>query len=170
MIVIRQEKEADYPQVYRLVQEAFAAAEHTDGDEQNLVVRLRSSAAFVPALSLVAEEDGLVVGYLLFTEIGLGGLQALAAAPLAVLPAHQGRGIGMALLAEGHRIARDLGYVFSVLLGHPDYYPRAGYLPASRFGISCPMEVPEECFMALNLQGGDLRAEATVVYAPEFFQ
>lgn len=129
-MVIRQEKAEDYEAVYHVVQEAFQNAEHTDGNEQNLVVALRKSKAFIPQLSLVAVEDQRVVGYILFTKAVVNGVQVLALAPLAVLPEYQNRGIGLDLIAEGHRAARSLGYGYSVVLGHPQYYPKAGYLPA----------------------------------------
>lgn len=95
---------------------------------------LRKSGAFVPGLSLVAETDGILAGHILFTEIRIGGRTALALAPLSVLPAYQRRGVGSALIAEGHRAARELRYPFSVVLGSERYYPKFGYLPAERFG------------------------------------
>ena len=63
-MLIRQEKAEDYEAVYHVVQEAFRNAEYTDGNEQNLVVALRKSKAFIPELSLVAVEDQRVVGYI----------------------------------------------------------------------------------------------------------
>lgn len=167
--LIRPETEKDYDAVYQLVESAFQTAEHTDHDEQNLVVRLRKSRAFVPALSLVAEADGRIVGHILFTEIKVGGTTQLALAPLSVVPDMQGKGVGGSLIREGHRIAKNLGYGFSVVLGHEEYYPRFGYRKASGFGIRAPFEVPDECFMALNLQGGEDRLNGVVEYAPEFF-
>ena len=90
-MVIRQEKAEDYEAVYHVVQEAFQNAEHTDGNEQNLVVALRKSKAFIPQLSLVAVEDQRVVGHILFTKAVVNGVQVLALAPLAVLPKYQNR-------------------------------------------------------------------------------
>ena len=66
---IRQETEKDYPQVFKLVEEAFRDMEESDHREQFLVKRLRHSPAFVPELSLVADEDGGVVGYGLMTRV-----------------------------------------------------------------------------------------------------
>ena len=67
-MIVRQETSGDYDEVYGLVKEAFASAEHSDGNEHDLVAALRKSAAFVPELSLVAEADGKIVGHILFTE------------------------------------------------------------------------------------------------------
>lgn len=81
-IIIRQEKPEDYNEVYNVVQSAFASAEHSDGNEQDLVAALRKSEAFVEQLSLVALEDNRIVGYILFTEVKIGESTALALAPL----------------------------------------------------------------------------------------
>ena len=68
---IRQETEKDYPQVFKLVEEAFRDMEESDHREQFLVERLRHSPAFVPELSLVADGDGGVVGYGLMTRVSI---------------------------------------------------------------------------------------------------
>ncbi len=148
---IRQEQPADYDSVYQVVKEAFASAQHSDGTEQDLVVALRKSDAFIPALSLVATKDNEVVGHILFTRAFVGTQEVLALAPLSVRPAYQRRGIGRALIEQGHRVAAELGFPYSVVLGHAAYYPKAGYQPASRFGIKAPFEVQDENFMAIKL-------------------
>ena len=125
-INIRQETPADYDAVYRLVKEAFATADHSDGDEQDLVVRLRKSEAFIPELSLVAEADGVLAGYILLTKIRVGEETELAAAPLAVAPAFQRKGVGSALIRELDRAARELAYRYIVILGRPAHYGRFG--------------------------------------------
>lgn len=131
-MIIRQENKNDYEKVYNLVKLAFANATHSDGDEQNLVTRLRESEAFIPELSLVAEVEDEIVGHILFTKIKIGDSNTVgvALAPLAVKPQFQNRGIGGELIKEGHRIAKELGYGFSVVLGHDRYYPKFGYQPA----------------------------------------
>ena len=148
---VRQERRSDYAVVYEVVKVAFASAEHSDGNEQDLVAALRNSGAFVPELSLVAEVDGTIVGHILFTKADVDGHTVLALAPLSVLPTYQKQGIGLALMAEGHRIARELGFDYSVVLGHAEYYPKAGYCPASRFGIKAPFDVADENYMAVKL-------------------
>ncbi len=65
-LVIRQEREGDSDEIRRVVKTAFDGAEHTDGDEHNLVDRLRDSAEYIPALSLVAEINNEIVGYAMF--------------------------------------------------------------------------------------------------------
>ncbi len=172
-INIRQENENDYANVYNVVQTAFANTEHSDGDEQNLVTRLRKSEAFVPELSLVAEVDGEIVGHIMFTKIRIGDsdVLALGLAPLAVLPELQRSGIGGKLIEEGHKIAKELGYVYSIVLGHEEYYPRFGYKPASIYGIKPPFPVSDENFMAIKLIKDETSTiNGVVSYAKEFFE
>ena len=165
---IRQERADDYHTVFQVVTEAFSHAEHSDGNEQELVKALRDTPSFIPELSLVAMEDGKIVGHILFTKITIEEAIELALAPLSVLPAYQRRGIGLALIREGHRIAKQMGYGYSVVLGSPAYYPRAGYLPASLYGIEAPLEVRDENYMAFKLQDDAPQVKGMVKYDPAF--
>lgn len=151
---IRQEQPSDYEIVYQVVKEAFADADYSDGNEQNLVVALRKSGSFIPELSLVAVCGDKIVGHILFTKAFVGGDEVLALAPLSVLPEYRNRGIGLSLIGQGHRVAAGLGYRYSVVLGHSGYYPKAGYVPASRYGIRTPFEVENENFMVACLGDG----------------
>jgi predicted N-acetyltransferase YhbS len=170
-IFFRQEQEKDIDAVYQVVKTAFETMELADGDEQDLVNRLRKSEAFIPELSLVAEMDGRIIGHILFTRMKIGEHASLALAPVAVLPDFQGRGVGAQLIREGHRIAREVGYRSVIVVGHPDYYPRFGYLPASRWKITAPFEVPDEAFMVLELvEGGLDGVSGEIEYAKEFFE
>ena len=148
-MIIRQERPEDYEAVYQLIKEAFASAGHSDGNEQDLVVALRKSKSFIPELSLVALEDGKLAGHILFTKAHVRKTEVLALAPLSVLPAYQNRGIGLSLIRQGHAAAARLGYGYSAVLGHPKYYPKAGYVPAGRYGIKAPFEADGESFMAV---------------------
>lgn len=168
-VTIRPERSEDFPIVHKLVREAFAGADHADGDEHVLVDRLRASAEYIPELSLVAEDNGQIVGHIMFTRLKVGEAVALAVAPLSVLPAYQGKGIGAALMRRGHELAKELDWEFAILLGHPSYYPRFGYKPAKPFGIVAPFEVPDDSFMAINLQGGSEHLPGLVTYSPAFF-
>ncbi|MDU6345348.1 MAG: N-acetyltransferase [Clostridium sp.] len=169
-MIIRQEQKSDSEKVYQVVQKAFEKAERCDGNEQDLVATLRKSEAYVPELSLVAEENGEVVAHILFTKIRIGDQTELALAPLSVLPEYQHQGIGTALMARGHQIAAQMGYGFSVVLGSEEYYPKAGYVPAEQYGIQAPFDVPSKNYMALDLQGKPRKRNGTVEYAKEFFE
>jgi len=88
---------------------------------------------------------------------------------MAVLPAHQRKGIGSRLVQAGLEECRRAGHEIVVLVGHPEYYPRFGFLPAKRFGIRYEEEVPEEAFMLIELREGALAGRSGIVrYQPEF--
>lgn len=170
-ITIRQETVHDYERVYDLVKAAFTADDCPSPDEQELVIRLRKSHAFVPQLSLVAEYGEKIVGHILFTEVKVSGHTLLALAPLSVLPDAQNHGVGGQLIEEGHKIAAGLGYPGCIVLGHAAYYPRFGYEPAGKYHISPPFEVPDDNFMAIALQPDGLKnIRGVVEYAKEFFE
>jgi putative acetyltransferase len=141
--------------------------------EADLVDALRRASGFDPGLSLVAERDGTVLGHILLSLITIHGTAhttpALALAPMAVLPEHQRTGIGAELVRHAITAARDAGHRLIVVLGHPEYYPRLGFVRASRFNIACPFEVPEEAFMVLEVVvGAAVGAAGTVRYPPAF--
>lgn len=95
----------------------------------------------------------------MFSPVSLAenpGLKVMGLAPMAVQPEFQRQGIGSALVREGLEQCRQLGFAGVVVLGHPEYYPRFGFSASSRFGIDSEYEVPEEVFMAIELQPGGL--------------
>ena len=168
MLLIKKEELKDYNDVYNVIKDAFLSAEHSDGNEHDLVNVLRQSKSFIPELSLVAEIDGKIVGHILFTKASVGKDTVLALAPLSVLPKFQKKGIGSALVSEGHNIAKKLGYSYSVVLGSEKYYPKFGYIPAVNLGINTPVGVPEINFMAVKLNENAAPIKCNMVYAKEF--
>lgn len=172
-IIIRQETEKDYKLSETVVEKAFKNAEHTDHKEHLLVAKLRKSDAFIPELSLVAELDGEIVGHIMLTKLLIENegskYDSLALAPISVVPEHQNKGIGSELISESLKIAKELGFKSVIVLGHDKYYPRFGFKPASTWGIKAPFDVPDEAFMALELEDGSLEdISGTVVYSKEF--
>jgi len=167
-IEIRREEQGDY-QAVRLVNDlAFGQP-----GEGLMVAALRQNPAFIPGLSLVALADGAVVGHILFSPIDIvtpgGPVSSLSLAPLAVHPDFQNNGIGGRLVEAGIEAARSQGFDSIICMGHPGYYPRFGFRPASKWGIKPPMEAPDEAFMALELVEGGLRGRSGVVaYPPEY--
>ena len=165
-MTIREEQSDDVAAIRRVILEAF------DGPaEADLVDKLRANGKF--ALSLVAELDGQVVGHILFTEVAIEDAEpcprALGLAPLAVLSQFQRRGVGSALMRRSLERCREMGHDAIVVVGHAEYYPKFGFLPASRYGLRCEYEVPEDVFMALELRAGALQGiEGLVRYQTEF--
>ncbi|MHB0995638.1 MAG: GNAT family N-acetyltransferase [Elusimicrobiales bacterium] len=169
-VTIRPEAPADYPGIRKANKKAFKRKE-----ESKLVDAMRESENFIPALSLVAELDGQVVGHILFSAITIKGPEqetpALALAPMCVLPEYQGRGIGGALLRRGLEACRELGHKLVVVVGHEDYYPRFGFVQAGEKGLVLPFEAPPGIFMVLELQPGALAGvSGEIIYPREFHE
>ena len=165
---IRQETPADYKHIDCLITTAFENAAHADGNEHDLVRALREGENYIPELSLVAEEDGVLLGHILFTRAKVEETTVLALAPLAVKPEYQGQGIGRELIQRGHDIAYELGYVYSLDLGSENYYPKLGYKPAHLFGIMPPFDVPAVNFMAIKINDASPEITGVLEYAKEF--
>lgn len=150
-VIIREESRDEFGAIRKIVESAFRSAEHTDGDEHNLVDRLRAAPEYIPELSLVAIKDGKPAGHVMLSKIKIGATEAVALTPLAVIPAYQNRGIGRRLIEEAHRRAKRMGFKCCVVLGSPAYYSQSGYITASRFGIRAPFDVPDEYYMVCPL-------------------
>ncbi|WP_295623370.1 GNAT family N-acetyltransferase [uncultured Nitrosomonas sp.] len=167
-MTIRKETRDDYRAIQTLNEVAFGKP-----DEAELVSKLRLNPNYIPGLSLVAEEDGEVIGHILFTPLDIfddvSSHQSLALAPMAVLPKHQKKGVGSTLIEAGFQKAKDLGFTSVIVLGHPEYYPKFGFLPAERFGIHPPVEEWQGAFFAKELANDALKnISGTVRYLPEF--
>jgi putative acetyltransferase len=146
------ETESDHAAVRAVNEAAFESPAEAD-----LVDALRQQAR--PVISLVAESGGEIVGHIMFSPISLDDddeMVIMGLAPMAVSPANQREGIGSALVREGLARCRQIGSGAVVVLGHPQYYPRFGFVPASEFGIDSEYDVPDEVFMALEIQPGAL--------------
>lgn len=173
-VIIRTEVKGDFKKVFELIQNAFENEEYSDHKEHYLVERLRKSDAFIPELSLVAEADKQLIGYILLTKINIIDANAnsyvsLALAPVAVLREFQGKGVGGKLIEAAHNKAKELGFGSVILLGHENYYPRFGYRLTKEFGIKLPFDVPEINCMAIELTENSLQKVSGIVqYAKEF--
>jgi putative acetyltransferase len=118
--------------------------------EAMIVDKLRHACS--EYVSLVATEGNQVIGHILFTPVTVhyehGFIRGMGLAPMAVFPEYQRQGIGTALVARGLEILHDRACPFVVVLGHPDYYPRFGFEPASRYRIRSQWDgIPDEAFM-----------------------
>ncbi|MER5871987.1 bifunctional class I SAM-dependent methyltransferase/N-acetyltransferase [Streptomyces sp. NPDC002044] len=137
--------------------------------EADLVDALRADDAWVPGLSYVAEgPDGSVAAHALLTVCAVDGARALALAPVAADPALQRSGAGSSVVRALLAAARERGESLVLVLGHPEYYPRFGFVPASQFGIRAPFEVPDEAMMALVLDDSVPVPAGTISYPAPF--
>ena len=166
MSLIREERPEDAEAVRAVLVAAFGREA-----EARLVERLRASGKII--FALVAEEKGRVLGHMVLSRIPIesGGSEVpvLALAPLAVMPAFQRLGIGSALVGAGLERCRMQRHARVLVVGDPVYYGRFGFVPASRFGLKCPFPVPQEAFMAIELEPGAFAQVSGVVrYGHEF--
>jgi len=166
LLIVREERETDIHKVYDLNSAAFET-----NAEASLVDSLRNECSRF--ISLVAEQDSQVIGHILFTPVELYGsnseLDLMGLAPMAVLPEYQNMGIGSKLVEEGLRQCNTKGVDAVFVLGHPQYYPKFGFVPADRFGIKCEYDVPDEAFMVIEIKSGILNGKVgTVRYNKTF--
>ena len=167
-LALRPETPEDLPGI-RFVEEA-AFAHHNEADLVDLVRKVGKTT-----LSMVAVQDGVIIGHALFTTVTFGpphpGEQAgrgLGLGPIAVLPEFQRTGIGARLMRAGLEHVRRLGYGFVVLLGNPAYYSRFGFMPGRGFNLSSDYGDGNE-FQVLELHPGTLvGTRGRVKYIPEF--
>ena len=167
MLVIRAEKTDDAPGIRLVNERAFGRP-----GEAGLVDRLRRSCP--EALSLVAEDDGQIVGHILFTPVVIESaprrVTGMGLAPMAVLPARQGQSIGSRLVTRGLEALRERGCPFVVVVGHPEYYPRFGFERASRHGLASQWPgMSDAAFMVVLLDRDAMAGVAGVArYREEF--
>jgi putative acetyltransferase len=168
MIMVRAERVGDIGAIHLVNRLEFGQEE-----EAFLVQRIRKSSGFIPELSLVAVKDSHVVGHILFSRIHIntprGSMAVLSLAPMAVLPEFQNLGIGSRLVSTGLEKCRELGHTIVVVIGHPEYYPKFGFVPARKRGLDLPFPVPDEAFMVCELEPEALAGiEGKIKYPPEF--
>lgn len=151
-VMIRRYESADAAVVRAVQEAAFGSSAEADLSEA-----LMAASDAEPFVALVAEEAGQVIGFVLFTCAFVDGASLQCLAPLAVTPARQGTGVGEALVEAGLQAVAETGAAGVVVLGHPSYYPRFGFTPASALGIQAPYPVdPDEAWMAIELAPGTL--------------
>lgn len=165
-MIIREETADDVSGIRVVNKAAF----ETDG-EADIVDLLRKKDKFI--LSLVAEIEGQIVGHILFTPASINykdkSFDVAGLAPMAVLPKFQKRGVGKALVNKGLELLHDTVYNAVIVLGHPEYYPKFGFEPASKYSIIYELEVPDEAFLVLELKEDALKnVNGLAKYQPEF--
>lgn len=147
----------------------FAAFDQ-DG-EAKLVHALRNDGSLVISFLAVVEDQ--VVGHIAYSPLTFNQPAdpgtVLGLGPMAVSPAFQGQGIGKTLLLESLEACKKIGCPAVIVLGHPEFYAKGGFIPASQFGITPQYDVPDEAFMARELFPGTLKdLTGTAHYHPAF--
>jgi putative acetyltransferase len=167
-MLIRRETPADQAAIHAVHSEAFRREEGVTPIEAPLVDDLRAEGDLITALSLVAVRDGEVAGHVCCSRARLGGDPAAAVGlgPLGVLPAHQGSGVGAALMHAVLAAADALGYGLVVLLGEPAYYARFGFAAAAELSIVSPDPSWGKYFQARTLAAYEPTQAGAFEYAP----
>ncbi len=162
--MIREENPADVSAIGATITAAFETAPHSDGTESTIVERLRAEKALT--VSLVAEEDGVLVGHIAFSPVRINGSATgwYGLGPLAVRPDRQRQGTGSRLVEAGLDAIIRLGARGCVVLGDPAYYARFGF--ANEAALLLP-GVPAEYFQCLRFDGDD--QQGTVSYHAAFY-
>lgn len=173
-IIIRKETAADIQAINQLNQEVFGQA-----GEAKLVDVLRHNCR--DCVSLVAidadcapDDPARIVGHILFSPVSVQGsgpsARGMGLGPMAVLPSAQRKGVGAQLVKEGVATLNEEGWPFVILVGHPDYYPRFGFEPASRYKLYGPWPgLPDEAFMVRVLDPVSMAGVSGKVHCrPEF--
>jgi putative acetyltransferase len=145
---------ADLEDVLSVERQAFG-----EDDVAELVRDLVDDPSARPLLSLLAWDDGRPVGHIMFTAARLEGaprdVSVSILAPLAVVPDAQRGGIGGRLIEHGIQRLSESRVELVFVLGHPEYYPRHGFAPASRLGLAAPYPIsPEDAWMVRALRPG----------------
>ena len=156
---IRPETEADRPAVRAANEAAFETTLEAD-----VIDVLRGES--IEVISLVAERDDAVVGHILFSRVTLAEypeLRLMGLGPMAVIPQYQRSGVGSALVREGLAQCKQLDIHAVVVLGHPEYYPRFGFVRASRYAIRSEYDVPDDVFMIVELKRGALKGVSGLI-------
>ncbi|MBF6163838.1 N-acetyltransferase [Streptomyces gardneri] len=184
-MLIRRERADDAAAIAAVHRSAFAPhyarAEHVeeavvsgnpgsaDPPEVGLVAQLRSDEGWIPTLSLVAIEHDSVVGHLCLTRAAVGPFPVLALGPIGVLADHQGAGIGSALMHAALGAADALDEPLIGLLGSLEFYPRFGFVPAARLGITPDDPAWISHFQVRSLSAYDSRIAGEFHYAEPFY-
>jgi predicted N-acetyltransferase YhbS len=163
MVTIRHERPGDVPAREVLLDLAFGAARFAKASE-----RLREGRRPAKGLAFVALDAGRVVGSVrLWTVVAGAGKQtplpALLLGPLAVDPAHRGRGIGAALMRRALWEARRLGHGAVLLVGDAPYYGRFGFSAAATASLRMPGAYAPERLLALELRPGAIAGAAGLI-------
>ena len=165
-LIIRLETPDDHYAVEEMTRETFWSfweedEDRTICDEHMLVHKLRNVDALVPELNCVAELNGRIVGHIIYTRSWIEAddgkkYETLTFGPLTVMPEHQSKGIGRALMQHTFAEAKRLGYRAVLIFGHPDYYPRVGFRRAAEFGLTTSDGSVFDAFMVYLLYDGAL--------------
>ncbi len=177
-MLIRPEHPEDYTDVLRLTYQAFLTLDYPGRrriDEHYLIYLLQGSPFVIPELCFVAQQDGEIVGHILYTKSEImkpdgSAKYTVTFGPLSVQPHLQRQGIGSALVRHSMDRARQMGFGAVMITGVPDYYPKLGFKRAKDYELTLPDGSADDAFMAFELETGYLSGGGTLHFLPSEFE
>lgn len=173
MIKLRGIMQKDFSEVKKMVQQSFAAGEHSDGNEHNLITRLRKENSYDHDLEVVAidEDKDIIVGHGLLSKILIVDAdkraRELCLAPLSVAVDYQRSGIGRSIVCELEGRALEKRYGAISILGDPAYYGNFGYVSSEKYQIYAPFEITAKFFLIKELRPNSLAGIKGIVEYPK---
>lgn len=165
-IKIRTERQNDYKEIKKINDLAFGQE-----NEGKMIESLRKTLDYNASLSLVAEIKNKIVGHILFYPVKIKNEKeeyiVLSLAPLAVHPQYQNKGVGSKLVKRGIKSAKETNFDIILVVGHPKYYPRFGFKPASNWKIKLPIDAPDDAVLVLELKDNSLNNCSGIVEFPK---
>ncbi len=161
-MIIRPEAKQDYYENENLTREAFWDVYRPGCSEHLVLNKLRNADSYIPALVLVAEDGGRLVGNIAYAKMYRDNAicdEIIGFGPVSVLPEYQRQGIGSQLIEETMKTAKAMGFKAVMITGDCGYYGRFGFVPASRYGVhleGVPLDDEAPFFMAKELEDGYL--------------
>ncbi len=162
-MIIRQERQSDYDEVYKLVKISFEASAHSDGTEADYLCGIRKKDTFIPELSFVAvNENGKILGQIVLYKTDIttpyGLITELVLSPICVHPLYFRQGIARKMMEKAFEKAEELGYKAVFLSGDPQFYRKIGFVPSCEYNIRhiTDRDGNAEWCMALELVYGAL--------------
>jgi len=161
--LIRPETEDDYYDVENLTREAFweFPGRAPGCDEHYLAFKLRRCEDFIKELDYVAVTDGKITGNIMYSKSKIidndnKEHEIISFGPVSVLPEYQKKGIGSKLINHTLKKAGEMRYRAVMIYGHPQYYPRFGFVNAEKYKITTFEGKNFDYFMILELYKGSL--------------
>ena len=164
MLLIRNERPEDYRTVEELTKKAFWNVNVPGCNEHYIAHILRSHEDFIKELDLVIEQDGVIVGNVMYTKSALVGengrkKEILTFGPVSILPAYQRRGLGKQLLEYSFEKARELGYEAIVIFGNPENYIARGFKSGRKYNVAVAKDLYPVALLVKELKEGALSGE-----------
>ncbi|ELP86603.1 hypothetical protein EIN_162470 [Entamoeba invadens IP1] len=171
---IRTEQQEDYPQIYEIVKNAFAHAEHTCGREQDIINDIRKSENYIKELSVVATENSKIVGYAIASKMwitdGENKVESLVLGPVATTREKQRKGIASALVRELIKRAKEMKFPHITVFGDTHLYSRFGFVQSIDYDVHSFFECDPKLCMIMELTKDGLKGVRGIISYPPYFQ